>query len=175
MRLLPLVLQNAAGLHGAARVDGRGVPFDVLDHAFLVDHKSGAIGKPPFFIENAVLGGNRPLEIAEDGKGDANLLGEFPVGGLTVNADTQNLGTRFFECGDISLIRLELLRSATREGQNIERQDNVLLPPKIAQLDDPALLIGKREIRSPIPNFEWRCLHQTRRRQGQNQEPHSRD
>jgi hypothetical protein len=161
------VLQQTASGVGAAGVDGRGVFLDVLDHAFLVHYEGGAIGKPALFIEDAILGGDGPLEIAEDREGHADLLGEFAVGGLAVNADAQNLGIGLFEFGDISLIRLELLRSASRESQNIERQDHVLLAPKIAQLDDPAFLVGKREFRSLVPNLEGRCLNHSRRRQRQ--------
>ena len=169
------MLQQTAGGVRAAGVNGCGVFLDVLNHAFLVHDEGGAIGKPVLFIENTVLGGHGPFEIAEDGKGDADLFGEFPVGGLTVNADAQNLGIGFFEFGDISLIRLELLRSASREGQDVKRQDDVLLSPKVAQLDDPALLVGKSEFRSLVPNLEGSCLHQGRRRQSQDQKSHSRD
>jgi len=169
------VLQQTAGGVRAAGVNGRSVFVDVPDHTFLVHDEGGAIGKPVLFIENAVLGGDSPFEVAEDGKGHADLFGEFPVGGLTVDADAQNLGIRFLEFGDISLIRLELLRSASRKGQNIKRQDDTLLPPKVAQLDDPALLVGKREFRSLVPNLEGSCLHQGRRRQSQDQKSHSQD
>jgi hypothetical protein len=161
------VLQQAASGVGTAGVDGRGVFLDMLDHAFLVHYEGGAIRKPAFFIENAIIGGDGPLEITEHGEGHADLLGKLPVGGLAVDADAQNLGIGLFEFGDISLIRLELFRSATRESQNIERQDNVLLALKIAQLDDPAFLVGKREFRSLVPDLESRCLRQARQRQRQ--------
>ena len=169
------MLQQTAGRVRAAGVNGRSVLLDVPDHASLVHHERGAIGESAFFVENAVLGGDGPFEITEDGKGHADLFGEFPVGGLTVNADAQNLGIGFFEFGDISLIRLELLRSASREGQNIERQDDVFLSPKVAQLDDPALLVGKGEFRGRIPNLEGSCLHQRRSRQCQDKKNHNRD
>jgi hypothetical protein len=105
-RLLLLVLQETTGLPGAARIDGGLVLVDVLDHTVLVHHERSPVGKAVLLIKDAVVFGNRSLEVAKKGEGDADLFGECGVGRRAVHADTQNLGTRLLELGDISLIRL---------------------------------------------------------------------
>jgi len=52
--------------------------------------------------------------------------------GSAVHADAENLCFRVGEFGDISLIRLNLLRSATGEGQHIKGQHDVLLAFELA-------------------------------------------
>ena len=105
----------------AARVNGGRIFVDVPDDAFLVHHKCGAVGEPVLTVQDPVFLGDISLKIAEEGISDAQLLGVFLVGETTVDADAENLGVGLLEFGDISLIRLELLRSTPRERQNVER------------------------------------------------------
>jgi hypothetical protein len=118
--LLLLMLEHATRGTGAARVDGVLTHVDMLDDTLLVDDKRGAIGKLLLLVQNAILFGDGSLEIAEEGEHEAFLLGKGGVGGSTIDADSQHLGAILLELGDISLIRLELLGSAAREGQNVE-------------------------------------------------------
>ena len=110
------VLQQTAGRVRAARVDGRLPDFDVLDHAVLVDDESGAVRESLLFVQNSVVFGDGPLEVAEKREVKVFLLRERRVGGRTVHADAENLRIVLLEFGDISLIRLQLLRSTPGEG-----------------------------------------------------------
>ena len=104
----------------AARVNGGRILVDVPDDAFLVHHERSAIGESALFVEDPIFLGNCSLEIAEERVSDLKLLGILLVGKTAVDADAENLRVGLLEFGDISLIRLELLRSPAREGQNIE-------------------------------------------------------
>jgi hypothetical protein len=59
-----------------------------------------------------------------------------------------------FEFGDISLIRLELLRSTGSRGPQVESQNHALLPAKVSEPDGPVVLVREREIRGPVANFQ---------------------
>ena len=104
----------------AARVNGGRILVDVPDDAFLVHHERGAIGEAALFVEDSVLLGDGSFEVAKERVSDLKLLGILFVGKPAVNADAENLSVGLLEFGDISLIRLELLRSPAREGQNIK-------------------------------------------------------
>jgi hypothetical protein len=100
------VRDQTAGIVSAGRVERFAVCIDVRNDALLVHHKSGAVCKAMLGVENPVLLGNRAVEVAEQREGDANLLGEGPVGRRTVHANAQHLSLRLLEFGEISLIRL---------------------------------------------------------------------
>ena len=110
----------------------------MLDFAFLIHDECGAF-RPVVLVafdivgpENSVSLEHFAVHVAQEGKGDADLLGEGGVGGGTVNTDSKNDGVAGFELGLISLIGLKFLRSTTGEGQNIESEDYVLLSAVIA-------------------------------------------
>jgi hypothetical protein len=149
----------------AARVNGGGILVDVPDNAFLVHYERGAVGESALFVEDPVFLGNSPLEIAEERVGDLKLLGVFFVGKSAVNADAENLSVGLFEFGDISLIRLELLRSTAGERQNVKRQDDVLLPPEFTELDFLALGVRQSKIRRSVAHHQ--SCAACERRQGQ--------
>ena len=70
----------------------RDVSFvDVLNNAFFIDHKGSAVAKPLLFVEDAVIFDNCAFEIAEEWERDADLFGEFAVGGNTVYTQSENL------------------------------------------------------------------------------------
>ncbi len=140
---LVLLLQQAAKLQSAAPIDGCGVLVDVPDNAFLVGHKRGAVRKPLFFGQDGVFAGDFPLEISQKREIDALLLGKFPIRRLALSADAQYLCISLLELGDISLIRLELPRSAAGEGQDVERQDHVLLGRRLLSLSAVRLWSGR--------------------------------
>ena len=111
----------------------RYVPFiDVLNDTVLIDYKRSTIPKALRFIENAVVPDYRSFEIAQQGKRDADVLREAFVGGNTIYTDAENLRFHSLEFGDISLIRLQLLRSTTCKGQNVKSKHYVLLAFEIA-------------------------------------------
>lgn len=97
---------QAAGIMRARRVQRFPVLVNVRDDALFVDHKSSPIGKPVLGVQDSVLFGNRPVEVAEQRECDADLFGERPVGRRTVHADSQHLSIGLFEFGEIRLIRL---------------------------------------------------------------------
>src|SRR5215831_5973150 len=148
------MLQQAARGTGPTRVDGILAHIDMLDSAFLIDDERGAVGKLLFFVEDAILLGDRSLEVAQEREIDSLLFGKRRVGGRAVDADAQHLGSGLLEFGDISLIRLELLGSATGECQNVESQHDIFLSQKIAQLHLLAGLVGQAEVRGSVANLE---------------------
>ena len=119
---------------GAARIDGRIPNFYMLDNPVLIDHKCRPVGKTLLFIQDAVLFGNRTLEVTEEGEPEPLLLRKRSVRRRAVNADAQDLCVALLEFGDISLIRLQLLRSPPSESQNVKCQDHVFLPEIVAEL-----------------------------------------
>src|SRR6476620_2801821 len=128
------MLEHVTRVDNSRRID-RDVSFvDVLNDSFFIDHEGGAISKALFFVEDAIVSNDSAFEIAEYREGNSNLFCEFAVGGNAVNAHAEDLGVGGFEFGDISLIRLQFLRSTTGERQYVDRQYDVLLPFKIAQL-----------------------------------------
>jgi len=140
------VLQQIASGSGPTRVDGILAHVDMLDDILLIDDKRSAVGELLLLVQNAVLFRDRSLEVAEEGERETFLLGKGSVGGSTVDADAEHLGAILLELGDISLIRLELLGSTARKGQNVESQHNILLPLVIAELYLLAGLVGQAEV-----------------------------
>ena len=104
--------------------------------AFLIDQERGAIAKALLLVEDAIIFHDSAFEIAEYRKRDSNLLREFAVGGDTVDTHSENLSFVCFEFGDISLIRLQFLRSTTCEREHVDREYDVFLPFEIAELVD---------------------------------------
>ncbi len=150
------VREKAARIVGARRIQRFSILVDVRYDALLVDHKSGPVGKTVLGVQDSIFLGNGPVKITEQREGHAYLLGKRLVRRRTVHADAQNLSVCLLEFGEISLIRLEFLRSTTCERQNIKRQDYVFLASKLAQADRLAILVGKCKVRRLISNFQ-RC------------------
>ena len=135
-------------------VESGGAFVDVADDSVLVDHERNSIGEQAREVENSVRLGDLLFGIAQQRKGRAGFGREFPVPFLAVNADSQHLGAGGFELGDISLIRLDLLRSTGSRGAQVESQDDGFLPPEVLKRDHVALLVGQRKIRSAIPHLQ---------------------
>jgi hypothetical protein len=162
--LLFVVLLVQAGADGerVVGIHGTFVEFDVLDFAFLVYDDGGAprpfeiIALHGIFFQDAIIGEDLAVHVAEQRDGDADLLGEGGVGGGTVDADSEDDGVAGFELGLISLIGLEFLRSTTRESQDVEGENDVFLAAEIAQLDRLPLVAEKREIRCDIAHLQGR-------------------
>jgi len=74
------VLEQAAGRLCAGRINGLAILVNVLDHAILVNNEGRAVGEVVFFVQDAVILGDRPLEVAQERELEAVLLGEDVVG-----------------------------------------------------------------------------------------------
>ncbi len=142
-----------ARLTRARRVHSIGAFFDVLDNSVPVDHEGDAIGKEVREIQNSVGLGNTLFRITQQRKACAGLSGKFAVSFLAVEADAQHLHPPSFEPGDITLIRLDLLRSTGRGGANIKCQNDGFPAPKIGKLYEFAVLIRQRKIRGSVADF----------------------
>ena len=80
--------QPFANLIRLCDVDGIAAFVDVLNDAFLVDHKGCAIGEAAFLIQDAVELRDLALEIAEQGIGNPNIFSKTLVCILAVDADS---------------------------------------------------------------------------------------
>jgi len=60
-----LVHQDVAGIDHGRWIDGHASFVDVLDDAFFIDHKGGAITEALLLIENAIVFDDGAFEIAE--------------------------------------------------------------------------------------------------------------
>jgi len=126
------MLEHVTCFYNRSWIDCNVSFVNVPDDAFLVDQESGAISEPLLFVKDAIVLYDSAFEIAEYRKSNSNLFCEFAVGGNAVDTHSKNLSFITFEFGDISLIRLQFLRSTTGEGQHINREHDVFLAFEIA-------------------------------------------
>ena len=63
----------------------------MTNDSFFIDHEGGAVAKAVLLVENAVVLNDSAFEIAEERKRDADLFGEFFVGGNAVDTQSKNL------------------------------------------------------------------------------------
>src|ERR1051325_2604438 len=146
--------EGVTRVHHAAWIE-RDVAFvDVSNDTFFIDHEGGTIAKPLLLVEDTIILDYSAFEIAEDRKGNSNLFSEFAVGGNAVYTHAEDLRVGCFEFGDISLIRLQFLRSTTSERQHINRQHDIFLPFEIAKLVGLSVSSMKREIRSRVTDLQ---------------------
>jgi len=148
------MLKDVTGLDDSSRID-RHVSFvNVPDNAFFIDQEGGAISKTVFLVEDAVVFNHSAFEIAEYRECNSELFGEFAVGGNAVDTHSEDLSLVCFEFGDISLIRLQFLRSTTGKGEHIDRQYDIFLTFEIAQLVLLSVRGAKREVRSFVSDLQ---------------------
>ena len=126
------MLEHVARVDDACRIDSDVSFVDVLNDAFFVDQEGGAISKALLLVEDAIVFNDSAFEIAEDGKCNSELFCEFAVGGNAVDTHSEDLSLISFELGDISLIRLQFLRSTTGKGEHVDRQYDIFLTFEIA-------------------------------------------
>ena len=156
------MLKHVTRVDNRRRID-RDVSFvDVLNDAFFIDYEGGTVSETLLFVEDAVVFDDSTFEITEDRECNADLFCEYAVGGNTVNTHTENLRFGRFELGDISLIRLQFLRSTTGERQYVDRKYDVFLTFEIAQLVGLAVGGAESEIGRLVPDlqmcFGWSWL-----------------
>ena len=99
-----LVHQHVARIDYSGWIDGHVSFVDVLDNSFFIDHEGGAITEALLFVEHAVVLDDGAFEIAEQRKRNAELFGEFAIGGNAVYTESKNLRIGGVEFGNISLI-----------------------------------------------------------------------
>jgi hypothetical protein len=133
-----LFVQPCAYGYGAVRIYGAVALFNVLDFPLFVHDYRGPL-RPLEFVTLDVIGLQNLIRredffvhVAEKRERNPNLLCKSGVGCGTVNANSQDDCVARFELGQISLIGLEFFRSTTRESQHVKRQNDVLLPAKVA-------------------------------------------
>lgn len=81
-RLVPFIMfEHTALIHSAARINRHAALINTLDDAMLVHNECGAVCEPVFAIENPIIFADLALEIAQQGKCKAVLLGKDSVGG----------------------------------------------------------------------------------------------
>jgi hypothetical protein len=167
------VLEYVTRVSDGGWIDG-GVSFvNVPDDAFFIDQEGGAIAEALLLVEDAVVFDDGAFEIAEDRESYSKLLCEFTVGRNTVNTHSENLCLVAFKFGDISLIRLQLLRSTTGERQNVNSKYDVLLAFEIAQLVGLSVGGSELEVRGFVADlqvcFWWSLLGHCRNAQHRKQ------
>ena len=165
-----LVADPATGVGRPADIDSRVALLDVRNFALLINDKCGAIRYAPLRHQYTVsLDCFARYEIAEDGKGKTKLLGKFTLGRSVVGADSKDLCVSSFKLLDTSLVSCHFLRSTTGERCREEGKYDVLLPPKIRELNGFALRgwqfkIGRRVTHLEMGFGRWRLREQQRRR-----------
>ena len=148
------MIEDSARLHRPVGVDGVAALDHLADDSPRIDHKGVAVGEAEEGNEDVVLAGNGFLFVAEDGEGDAEGGRKSFVLLATVHADADDLRPGRFEFGDISLIRLELARSAAGESPDVESENHSLLATKVGETNGRAVLVGQGEVGSNISGLE---------------------
>jgi len=157
-------VQGGTHGQGGVGIDGAIAFFDKLDDALLVDYDVGAQSPLVAFVifprvvglENAVGFEHLAIHVAEEGEGDADLLGEGGVGSGTIYTDSEDFRIRGVNLtgGDSSLDRLKLFRSTTGEGQDVDGKVDVLLAAEVAELHGFPAVAEKSEIRGGVTDLE---------------------
>jgi len=143
-------------------IDGAVAFLDVADDAVLVDDDVGAHGPLVAFaldivvLEDAVRSEHLVVHVAQERKLDGDLLGEGGIRGGTIHAYTENFRITRVDLARIysRLDRLELFRSTTGEGEDVNGQEDISLAAKIAELDGFPLIAEESEVGSSVADFE---------------------
>src|SRR5215469_16351166 len=147
---------------GGVGVDGGVAAFDVANDAVFVNDAVGAQG--PLVVialnvvdfQDAVGGQHLAVHITEKGKLDVDLFRESGVGGRRVHADPKDGGVARINLAriDSRLDRLELLRSTTGEGENIDGEQDVFLAAKVGELHGFPFVAEQGEVGSGVADFQ---------------------
>jgi hypothetical protein len=128
----------------------------VADDALFVNNEGRAASNEPLLVEDTVSLHHLALEVAQKRESHPNIFLEPLIGRVAVNTDAQDLRVALLEIGDISLIRLQLLSSTTREGEHVKGQGDVLLTTEIREPDRIPLRVRKSEVGGRVTNLEVR-------------------
>jgi hypothetical protein len=113
-------LERAARLIRASRINGRVTLFYVAYDPVFVYDESRAASYESFFVKDAVSSNHLPLDVGEKREGYTYVFLEALVCGIAINTNAQNLCVALLKVGEISLIRLQLLRSTASKSQHIK-------------------------------------------------------
>jgi hypothetical protein len=139
-----------------SRVNRRVTHLNKRNFAVCIHNISHTVGHT-VRTQNAIgLCSGTIFEIAEEGEGKLQLLGEDFLGGTVVGAETENLCIFTFKFCDTSLVRGEFLRSTTGECGGEKRQHHGVFAFEIGQRDFAAHRSRERKVRRNVPNLE-RC------------------
>src|SRR5437588_5294710 len=122
-----------AGVHDFAGVDGFFVDLFLQNLSILANQEVHSTGSLVFVYVDAVFVRRFAAPVAQERKGDSNLVGKSFVGEGAVHAHTQNLGVGGFQLLQVLLEVFHLLRSTAGEGENIKGQDHVLFSAVVAE------------------------------------------
>src|SRR5437016_12135376 len=158
LRCSTLVLERRAwaGIHDLLRIDGILVHLLLQNLPIFSDEKVHAPRCLIFILVDSPLVRHLPAPIAQQGKRNSDLIREGFVGEGTIHAHTQDLGVGSFQRLQILLEVFHLLRSTPGESEDIKRQNNILLPPVLAQgnvLPIFPVEILQREVRGDVPHL----------------------
>lgn len=92
----------------------------MTDDPIFINDESRPAANESLLVEDAVLPDHLPLDVGEKRECHADVFLEAIVSRIAVNADAQNLRVILLEFGNISLIRLQFLRSTARKGKHVE-------------------------------------------------------
>ena len=83
--------QHIARIHDGRGINGDVSFVDVTNDAFLINQEGCAISKTLLLVEDSIVPHDCTLEIAEQRKGDADLLRKLAVGGNAIHTHSKNL------------------------------------------------------------------------------------
>jgi hypothetical protein len=155
-------VQVGADRDGGIGIDGAVAALDVLDDAVFIDDDVGAqsplvaVALHVIFLEDTVIGEHLAVHVAEERKLDVDGLGEGSVGRGGIHTYTENFRIVGVDLtrGESSLDRLQLLRSTTGEGENINGEENIFLAVIVAELDGFPLITEEGEVGGFVADFE---------------------
>src|SRR5712691_10835369 len=137
--------ESVVGIHGGVAF------FDVLHDAVLVYNDVGSLSPLKSLIlhvvafEDAVGREHLFVHVAEQRKLDIDLLGEGSVGCGGIHTDAKNFRIRRIDFSSVNsrLDRLELLGSATGEGEYVNGEEDIFLAVKVTKLEGLKLITEK--------------------------------
>ena len=145
---------QTATCQGMTGVNSLATSLNGLNGAVPVDHKRRPLGEMDDGHQHAILARDRAVIIAQDGISQPERLCESLIPGGLIHANADHLGALILESGDISLIRLQFLRSAARESLDVKCQNDCLAPLIVAEPHHFAILIRQAEIRRMIAHLK---------------------
>src|SRR5687768_16129849 len=151
-----LFLKKIADLVSSRRIDCGSADLYMPDLSFLVDDECRASGVARFLVVESVVFGRLPLPVAQQRERHRELLCKCFSRRKAIHTYAQHLSFGCVEFGDISLIRLELLRSAACESEDVEGEYDRFLAAKVGELNRFAPRVRKTELRRHIADLKMR-------------------
>lgn len=135
-------------------VDGIRSRINVANDARFVDDKGGPASHPSLFVQYSVQPAQRFRKIAQHGEFNSHFFCKFLLGGPSIHTYRQNFRIFCFKVVDIRLISLQLGRSATGKGKNVEGKRHVLLTGEIGKTHGIPVLILQFEVGGLVAHLQ---------------------